>query len=166
MTNLFAHCTTLDELKAEYRKLALANHPDRGGDTEAMKRINADHDTRFEQLKAEHNAAADDQHQTTETAEEFRAVIDALLKLHGLNVELCGRWLWISGDTKPHKDELKAIGCRWSPNKTMWYWHHVDEYVGYRRGSSTIGDIRNKYGSQMITADGYYREYKREEIGA
>ena len=40
----FTNCKTLDELKAEYRRLAMANHPDRGGDVETMKQINADHD--------------------------------------------------------------------------------------------------------------------------
>ena len=32
----FTNCKTLDELKAEYRRLAMANHPDRGGDMETM----------------------------------------------------------------------------------------------------------------------------------
>ena len=35
----FESCKTLDELKAEYRRLAMANHPDRGGDVETMKQI-------------------------------------------------------------------------------------------------------------------------------
>ena len=68
----FTNCKTLDELKAEYRRLAMANHPDRGGDVETMKQINADHDAAFEILKNRHNASADEFHQTTETAEEFR----------------------------------------------------------------------------------------------
>ena len=37
----FTNCKTLDELKAEYRRLAMANHPDRGGDAETMKKISA-----------------------------------------------------------------------------------------------------------------------------
>ncbi len=166
MTNFFASCKTLDELKAEYRKAAFANHPDRGGNPETMKRINADHDARFEQLKREHNAAADEQNQTTETAEEFRSVIEALLSLDGLNVELCGRWLWISGDTKAHKDALKAAGCRWSNNKKMWYWRHQEDGAKWHKGNATMGDIRNKYGSQMFTSDGKYSEYQRERLGA
>ena len=39
--NYFTHCKTLDELKAEYRRLAKQNHPDLGGSTEEMQRINA-----------------------------------------------------------------------------------------------------------------------------
>ena len=82
----FTNCKTLDELKAEYRRLAMANHPDRGGDVETMKKINADHDAAFEILKKRHNESADEFHQTTETAEEFRDIIEALLKLDGLTV--------------------------------------------------------------------------------
>ena len=35
----FNHIGTLDELKSEYRRLALENHPDRGGSTEAMQEV-------------------------------------------------------------------------------------------------------------------------------
>lgn len=41
--NLFRSCKTLDELKKAYRAATLANHPDRGGDVEAMKRVNLDY---------------------------------------------------------------------------------------------------------------------------
>ena len=43
----FTTCTTLDELKKEYRRLAMANHPDRGGDEATMKAINAEYASRF-----------------------------------------------------------------------------------------------------------------------
>lgn len=33
----FNNCNTLDELKKEYRRLAMIHHPDRGGDLETMK---------------------------------------------------------------------------------------------------------------------------------
>ena len=39
----FKHCTTLDEVKATYRDLAMKNHPDRGGDTETMQAINREY---------------------------------------------------------------------------------------------------------------------------
>lgn len=47
-------------------------------------------DELFAALKAQHNKTADEYHQTTETAEEFRDIIIALLKLDGLDIELCG----------------------------------------------------------------------------
>lgn len=150
----FTNCRTLDELKAEYRRLAMKHHPDRGGDLETMKRINAEHDRVFEILKKQHNETHDEQHQTTETAEEFRDILTRLLKLDGLTVELCGAWLWIGGETYRHKAELKAAGCRWSNNKKLWYWRHPEETRPWHRGTATIGQIRSKYGSQVFDARG------------
>jgi hypothetical protein len=145
-----ANCHTLDELKKEYRRLTLLHHPDRGGDTATMQAINSEHDRIFEELKHRHNTQADEQHRTTETPEEFRAIIEALLKMDGLEVELCGSWLWIGGNTLAHKEALKAAGCRWSSNKKMWYWHHIEDGSHYRRGKHTMDQIRRKYGTQTF----------------
>lgn len=158
----FHDCTTLDELKKQYRRLAMIHHPDVGGDPETMKEINNEHDALFEILKSRHNAEAKADttgktHETTETAEEFREIIEKLLRMNGLEVELCGSWLWIGGNTREHKDELKAAGCRWSNNKKLWYWHHAEEGIRWHRGTKTIGEIRAKYGSQTFRSNGASR---------
>lgn len=156
MKNYFAGVTTLDELKAAYRKLAMQYHPDRGGDTATMQQINAQHDELFEELKAAHNAKAEADttgktHATTETPEEFRNIIIELLKLPGLDIELCGSWLWITGNTIQHKDALKALGLKWSANKKSWYWHHAEDgYRHYGRRSYSMEHIRGKYGSTKV----------------
>lgn len=146
----FNNIHTLDELKAAYRRLAMKHHPDRGGDTETMKAINAEHDEIFEILKRQHNASADEYHQTTETAAEFRDILAALLKLDGLEIELCGAWLWIGGNTRENKEALKAAGCRWSNNKKLWYWRHEEAARPWHRGNKSMTEIRSKYGSQVF----------------
>ena len=102
----FQNCKTLDELKAEYRRLIKIHHPDRGGDTATMQAINNEYAARFEVLKKQHNDTHDAEHQTTETPREFIEILEKLLKIDGLDIELCGSWLWISGDTYSHKAEL------------------------------------------------------------
>lgn len=144
----FAACTTLDELKKEYRRLAMIHHPDHGGDTATMQAINGEYSEAFARLKDQHNAAADEAHQTTETPEEFIAIISQLLRFPGLIVELCGSWLWITGETYAVRDQLKAAGCRWSSSKKAWYWHHPEEGHRWHKGTATMSDIRTKYGSQ------------------
>ena len=37
----FTSQMSIDEIKSKYRQLALANHPDKGGDTRTMQDINA-----------------------------------------------------------------------------------------------------------------------------
>ncbi len=160
----FQNITTLEELKKAYHRLALKYHPDCGGDTEIMKAINQEHDELFNELKARVNAKADELHQTTEAPEEFRDIIDLLLRMRGLSVELCGSWLWIGGDTLAHKDKLKAAGCRWAPKKGLWSWHHVEDTRTYYRGKRTMNEIRGRYGSRAFTTTGDRAEYY--EIGA
>lgn len=155
----FTNVNSLDELKKEYRRLTKLHHPDCGGDTTTMQAINAEHDELFEVLKLKQNAQAEADttgrtKKTTETAAEFREIVTLLLKLDGITVELCGSWLWISGETKKHKEQLKAARCRWSSSKKMWYWHHPEEGCRWSRGKSDMGSIRRKYGSQRFSRDG------------
>ena len=145
---------TLDDLKAQYRKLAMLHHPDRGGDTATMQAINNEHDELFRILQNGWNQTHDTYHQNTETPEEFRDIINALLRMGGITVELCGRWLWISGNTLAHKDELKAHGCRWSQTKKMWSWHHAEDGAKWHKTNYTMNRIRTKYGSQIFDAAG------------
>lgn len=142
---------TLEELKAMYKRLAMQNHPDLGGSTETMQEINTEYETLFSRLKNVHRNASGEQYtadnDNDETAADFVDIIDKLIKLPGIIVELCGSWLWITGETRAVKDELKAIGFRWSSNKKAWY-YHKGEYS--KRGSKkcSLDDIRDMYGSQ------------------
>ena len=154
----FKDCKTLEELKAVYRKLAMKNHPDVGGDTETMQKINAEYEIVFERLKAEQNsrAAADKTGRTYATAEQaadFIDIISKLIRMDGLEIELCGRWLWISGETMKHKDALKAAGCRWSSNKKMWSWHFPEDGVYKKHKAKSMAYIRSRYGSSMVGAE-------------
>jgi hypothetical protein len=42
--------------------------------------------------------------------------------VHSLNVRETSLCVWVSGDTKPHREELKAAGARWSKKRGEWYW--------------------------------------------
>lgn len=149
----FDNCNNLNELKSLYHKLILENHPDLGGNTRTMQEINAEYDRMHEVLKKAQNREAkvnDQVKETTETPEEFRMVVEQLLKLDGIEVELCGAWLWISGATREVKEELKALKCRWSKSKKMWYWRHEEKGCYWSRGSHSMNHIRSKYGSEKL----------------
>lgn len=146
----FINCNTLEELKAEYKRLVKIHHPDAGGDVEIMKEINNEYEKAFEILKDRHNSKADAQHQTTEAPWEFIQIVDKLMKMQGLVIELCGSWLWISGDTYSNKDGLKAAGCKWSSSKKKWYWRHQEDACPYYGKSQSMEKIRAKYGSQYL----------------
>ena len=88
-------------------------------------------------------------HETNEMPEQYRDVILNIIDLAGVEIELIGNWIWVSGNTYEHKAILKENGFSWANNKKMWYWR-PEEYKTYSRKTKDINDIRNKYGSQKI----------------
>lgn len=72
-----------------------------------------------------------------------------------VDVEQCGSWLWISGDTKPHRETLKAIGCRWASRKKLWYWRDSQSSRPWFPSSTeyNMEAIRADYGSQQIQGE-------------
>ena len=152
----------VEDLKSLYRKLALENHPDRGGDKAKMQEINAEYAQLFDRLKDTHKSSRPDgpktyqaETATAETPEDFINICNELFRLDGLEVELCGRWLWIGGETRRHKDRLKALGCKWSKNKEKWSWHFPEDAAWQYKGkkSWSMDRIRDRFGSERLGAE-------------
>lgn len=148
--------TTAEQLKAEYKKLAMENHPDRGGNTSDMQEINNEYDILFVKLKDIHTTAEGNTYRasrgTTETPEEFKNIINALINLEGINIELCGSWLWLTGNTREHKEVLKGLHFKWSKSKCAWY-YHTSDYRKLSRKTYSLDEIRDLYGSETIKAE-------------
>lgn len=149
----FVNPTTLEELKAQYKKLAFAHHPDMGGSTEEMQEINAEYEILCRELATVHKNAAGEYYSSpvdkAEAPEEFIEIIEKLIHMDGIDVELCGSWLWVTGNTRAHKDELKEMRFRWSPNKAAWYFHHG---AFRKKGEKllSLDEIRDMYGSEKF----------------
>ncbi len=151
----FNNPKTLEELKKQYKSLALKHHPDIGGDVETMKAINAEYDVIFARLKDIHQTADGKTHEaktsSTETANEFKDIISRLIILEDVQIEICGSWLWLTGNTYQYKDTLKSLHFRYSKSKKAWYYHN-DNYSKTSRKTFTLEQIRSLYGSEVITS--------------
>lgn len=147
----FANCTTLDALKHEYRRLCMIHHPDRGGDTATMAAINDEYDEAFRRLQSGRTTAQQtaEAHEAEEAPEAFRAVISRLVILAGINIEICGSWVWVTGNTYPNREALKAAGLCYSKSKAAWYWKPEGSRSKARRHYS-MEEIRDLHGSERI----------------
>lgn len=158
----FAGCTDIQTLKARYRELAKAHHPDlhpEEGD-EVMKAINAEYDEmvkRFSRVAPDGRteATADQARSAEDMATAYREAVYKIIHLDGLEIELCGAWLWVGGDTYKHRDALNAAGYRYASKKQMWYWRPDEAACGHSRRRQDMDDIRAKYGSERVA--GSYR---------
>lgn len=158
MSEYFTKCTTLEELKGEYKKLVMIHHPDKGGDLATMQAINAEYDEMFPQLKNKHKNKDGEAYEkeSEEAPNEFKDLMETLIRMDGVHIEIIGCFVWITGDTKPYKDQLKAMGFKWHGKKSCWYKAPADYK---RRGKKQYGmdEIRDMYGVQY-EADGKSKE--------
>lgn len=150
----FNNPQTLEELKKQYKQLALEHHPDRGGAVKDMQEINAEYDLLFVRLKDTHATVSGEQYTkaTNEKVNEFKDLINKLINLDAINIEICGSWLWLTGNTFKHKELLKHLHFRFSNSKKAWYFHSE----GYRKSSRktyTLDEIRDLYGSETVTQE-------------
>ena len=154
----YQNCRNMDELKAEYKRLAKKYHPDMpGGSDEIMAQVNAQYDELAQKLPKVNAQGEEYQPQERETPQAFRAAVLAVINMQGIMIELCGSWLWITGNTKDHREELKKAGYKFSGNKQAWYWHE-EGYHKFGKKKYSLDEIRGMYGSRQVIAS------KRDEL--
>ena len=141
----FQNISNLQDLKNLYRKLAMQHHPDHGGDVEKMKIINLEFEYLFENLPKTKQEEYSEQ-----TASEYMEIIEVLIFIPNINIEICGTWVWVTGDTKPVKDILKAAGFKFAGKKIAWYWHGEKKYRKRSKRKLSLEEIRDLYGSEQI----------------
>lgn len=142
-----SEATTQAEIKKAYKAASIRFHPDRNpAGAQMMVAINAAYDA----LKNLGDTVTPEQDfNANNYGEELNEVLNKLFSLDGLEIEICGNWIWIGGDTKKHKAELgkNGIGCYWSKKKSMWYYRPAD-YKSKGRGSWSIDEIRAAHGTE------------------
>ncbi len=72
--------------------------------------------------------------------------LNAIINLDGLEIEICGAWVWVSGNTFAHKAALKGAVFHYAGKKKKWYFRPED-WASSSRGSLDMEQIRDKYGS-------------------
>ena len=151
MTAYFNQCKTAESLKKAYRDIVKKLHPDKGGKKEDFQNMQAEYSAAWERLKDIHQDKDGKEYTkaTDETACEFMEIIEKLIKLDGVEIEICGSWIWCSGDTKPHKEIFKNLKFRWSVKKMAWYFHR-EPYRKRSRRELSLDEIRNMYGSKKF----------------
>jgi hypothetical protein len=153
--NFFINCQTIAEIKALYRELARKHHPDLGGNTATMQILNNEYEAA---LKAGHGqtTVGDDGKEHTyrynedSEKEVMEFIYNFLSKDLPLEATLIGTWVWVTGDTKPHKEVLKELKCRWHSQRGCWYFRPSTQ-KHYRPSGGSLEELAQKYGATDVS---------------
>ena len=130
----------INEAKKVYRELAKQLHPDVGGTNEMFKLLNQVYNNILE-----HGFSFLDEEKFDL---ELEKVISKILHFENIVIEVVGSWVWVSGNTKAIKEELKEIGFRWRSKKKMWSYGEMKGKRNHKE--QNIDSIKAKYGCHEV----------------
>lgn len=143
---------TVKEIQAKFHKLAIKNHPDRGGDENIMKELVA----AWDMVRKNHSEV--DAKGNTEGLKTKYDVRQDLINLAvdtlnfwgyecPVDVVICGQWIWVTGDkaffTEEFRTHLKSNKYFYMRHKQAWAYKGCKSFS---RGQFTMNDIYQSYG--------------------
>ena len=144
-----AESTVTEEIvKTAYRQVSLKFHPDRNpAGHQMMILINEAREVLKEETYPFDYKSDEDYNY----GEEINEALNKIINLQGIVIEICGAWVWVSGNTKEHWPTLKEAGFKFSAPKKMVYFR--PEYAQtrrYKKDGLSMDEIRGKYGADKI----------------
>ena len=154
-TNFFAGCSTVEQIKSTYRQWAFKLHPDHGGDLEQMKELNLQYERTLKNANGQTSVDSEGKEHVYRYNESIEnELVEILfqllsLKMQDVDLLLIGSWVWVVGDTKPHKDQLKNLKCRWHSQRSCWYYRSAKSRC-FSQSSGDLSELAQKYGCTNV----------------
>ncbi len=121
-----------DAIKTAYRKACIKYRPDKDqASPEMMKIINAAH-LFLKEITYNGLEHPIQEEVNSDFGDMLNDALNAVIGLDGVNIAICGAGVWLSGNTREHKEAIKAAGYRWSTRKAAWYFQPTDHKSRHR----------------------------------
>ena len=143
----------IKELRDLYRSYCLKMHPDKGGDHNSFVEMQNEYEGVLKVISGNEKEKAfrenRDPHFTFEGEKAIMEMLSKVMRVPGIIIEICGSWIWISGNTFSVREILNGFGMRYSKPKKSWYF---SAYMskGKMRGRYSMKKIRNTFGSVRL----------------
>lgn len=146
LLNLTAGTYSAKDIKKAYKVVSIKFHPDKNkAGAEMMQAINEAYNT----LKGlESVTVGEVKH--NDYADILNEALNSIINCDGLEIEVCGSWVWVGGNTKDHKDVIKGAGFFWAKKKAKWYYRPAEFKASRRRNTYTMDQIRENHGTKTV----------------
>jgi hypothetical protein len=125
-----------------------------------MQEVNNEYTKAFNRFKDIHRNAQKETYtskeESTETPEEFSNIINAIIHFVGIKIEIIGKWIWITGNTLPYREDLKALKFTWCSSKKAWTYHRPEDRK-LTKQTYSFDTIRSMFGSQEIKTENTFQ---------
>ena len=155
---MFNQFKSVSEVKQAFKQYAFKLHPDRGGSHDAFVEMQSQYLAKLKSLNGQTSTGFDKKEHTyyynesveSEVMEKITELLN--LKANDLDIELCGVWLWVSGNTRAYKEKLKELALKWHSKRSKWYFHTKTNRKR-RMSKMSMDQIRYAYGSRSFEAE-------------
>lgn len=149
----FNEIMNIEELRKLFKEYCLKLHPDKGGIHEDFIQMKDEYDNILTIVCDRETLTAMNEGREAKFNFDFEtalySVIIQLMNIPGIEIEICGSWVWIGGNTMPVHEKIKELGCKFSKSKMKWYYSPY--MTGKRRkGRYSMQKIRDTFGSEII----------------
>ena len=139
---------TQEIVKKAYHKACFKFHPDHNPAGANMMKLVNEAKSSLDELGYPLEVNSTDSYNY---GDEINEALNKIITLDGIIIEVCGSWIWVSGETKKHKDSLGSANFIYSGKKVMWYFRPKSQIRFRGSKKLSMDEIRNKYKSQRIS---------------
>lgn len=139
----------IEELKKVFKKYALRYHPDMGGSTSDMQELNSIYaELHKVLLNSMDKESKEYKNASRDIPSEFTDIISKLIVIDGINIDIVGTWIWVSGDTYKHKEYIKSLGFRWSNSPERKAWYYTNDIFEYKKNykKESFDKLKDRHG--------------------
>jgi hypothetical protein len=132
------------QAKKQFFELAHQHHPDKGGGKKEMQHLNNAYKAYLKSSRVGESKEGQDAIDS-----DLIDKVNLLIKYNDLEIEILGSWIWVTGNTKEHKDDLKQNGFFYASKKQAWYWRKEEDKKRRSNGDYSLDEIRERHGSKF-----------------